>query len=141
MAGWSKLSAISAVSPKAQLYFQIRSGAIRSKEVIQFLRHLLRHVRGNIVLVWDRATIHRSAQVRRFIFDHPRLHVALLPPYAPDLNPDEGVWRHLKGVFLSNFCPDHVSDLKAELRKTTVRLRARPKLLKSFFDHADLFFD
>ncbi len=137
---WSKLSAISAVSPKAQLYFQLRSGAIRSEQVVKFLRHLLRHVHGNIVLVWDRATIHRSVRVRRFLFDHPRLYVALLPAYAPELNPDEGVWRHLKGVFLANFCPDHVSDLKAELRTTTVRLRARPQLIQSFFDHAGLFF-
>ncbi len=137
---WPKLSAISAVSQKSDLYFQLRPGAIRSREVVKFLEHLLCHVRGNILLVWDRATIHRAASVRRFMLDHPRLHVTLLPAYAPELNPDEGVWRHLKGVFLANYCPDHVCDLKAELRKTTVRLRARPKLIRSFFDHAGLFF-
>jgi putative transposase len=137
---WPKLSAISAVSQKAQLYFMLRAGSIRSAQVVTFLRHLLRHVAGPIVLVWDRAPIHRSAMVRNFAQQHPRLHIILLPAYAPELNPDEGVWRHLKRIYLANFCPDHVHQLKTEIRRSTIRLRARPKLIQSFFKHAKLFF-
>jgi transposase len=43
--------------------------------------------------------------------------------YAPDLNPDEGVWKHLKCVELKNLCCQSLSELKVELRKAKERLR------------------
>ncbi len=54
--------------------------------------HGLRH----LVVVMDRAPIHRSKKVKEFISSQKRLHVFYLPPRSPELNPDEKVWNHLK---------------------------------------------
>src|SRR3712207_2977946 len=48
-----------------------------------------------------------------------------LPGYAPDLNPDEGIWKHLKCVKLKNLCCQSLSELRVELRKAKERLTAR----------------
>jgi transposase len=47
-----------------------------------------------------------------------------LPGYAPELNPDEGIWKHLKCVELKNVCwPKPLSELRVELRRAKERLR------------------
>jgi len=50
-----------------------------------------------------------------------------LPGYAPDLNPDEGVWKHLKCVELKNLCWQSLLELRAELGKAKERLRHKKK--------------
>ncbi len=52
-----------------------------------------------------------------------------LPGYAPDLNPDEGAWKHLKYVELKNVCCQSLSELKVELRKAKERLRHKRKVI------------
>lgn len=80
------------------LYMQLYTGAnITEEEVVVFLRHVLRHLRGNVTVIWDNINQHRSRLVRAFIRSHRRrLRVEWLPPYAPELNPAEGIWCHLK---------------------------------------------
>jgi transposase len=51
------------------------------------------------------------------------LKLEQLPGYAPDLNPDEGIWEHLKCVELKNLCCQSLAELKVELRKAKERLR------------------
>jgi len=138
---WPKLSAISGVSTKGKLYMLVRRGSIATPQVLVFLGHLLRHVRGRIILVWDNVKPHKSAAVRQFVSDHrSRLSLEYLPPYAPELNPDEWVWRYLKHVELPNFAPDHLGELKVGLREAIQRIRMRPKLMRSFLEASDLSF-
>jgi hypothetical protein len=54
------LSVIGAVGLNAKLYFQVYEEAISSAEVIRFLKHLLRHIPGKLLIVWDGAMIHRE---------------------------------------------------------------------------------
>lgn len=138
---WPKFSAISGVSTKGKLYILVRRGTIATPQVLVFLRHLLRHVRGRIILVWDNINPHKSAAVRRFVHDHRRrLSLEYLPPYAPELNPDEWVWRYLKQVELANFAPRHLGELKVALREAVQRIRLRPALMRSFLEASDLSF-
>jgi hypothetical protein len=60
----------------------------------------LREVPGRMVMIWDGAPIHRSHPIKEFLANgaSPRLHLEPLPAYAPELNPDEGLWQQLKGV-------------------------------------------
>ena len=67
-----------------------------------------------------------------------RLHLERLPSYAPDLNPDEGVWRHLKRVELANLCCQDLDELRRELRKAIARLRHKSHLIQSFFRQVQL---
>jgi transposase len=52
-----------------------------------------------------------------------------LPGYAPDLNPDEGIWKHLKCVELKNLCCQNLKELKVELRKAKERLRHKKHVI------------
>ena len=88
------LSAISAISPAGKLYFHSQDRALNSADVVAFLEHLLREVPGRMVVIWDGSPIHRSHTIKEFLANGAaqRLHLERLPAYAPDLNPDEGLW-------------------------------------------------
>lgn len=129
------LSMISAITPDGRLYTRTLDHAFRTAAVIAFLRHLARMDGGKILVIWDGAPIHRSLALRDFlsmIGDSIRLE--RLPGYAPDLNPDELVWRQLKRDLGNVCCPD-VDSLRAHLRSATTRLRSRPAKITNFFRH------
>jgi hypothetical protein len=60
--------------------------------VVRFLRHLLRHLPGPLLVVWDGSPIHRARAVKAFLATGAagRLHLEQLPADAPELNPDKG---------------------------------------------------
>jgi len=111
-----KVSVISglSVSPRRHrvgLYYQVHEKNIQHQEVCGFLRQLLRHLRGPVVLLWDNGGIHKGHRIRDFRKRHPRLQVEYFPGYAPELNPDEGVWDQSKKA-LANGRPDNVQELR-----------------------------
>lgn len=85
--------------------------SVDSRHVIAFLRDLLRHVRGPVIVVWDRLAAHRCSAVGEFVRSWPRLCLEWLPAYAPELNPVEWLWSYLKGVSLAHLCPDDEESL------------------------------
>ncbi len=95
-----RVNVISAISPRGRLWFRCYRGTLTAVRFIGFLTALLHDVRGAIDLVLDRHPAHAAAATRRFFHTHrARLRVYYLPAYAPDLNPDEHVWTHLKALF------------------------------------------
>ena len=140
---WDKISAISAlsVSPKRRrivLYARFHPDKnIRSPEVAQFLRHLLRHLRGHVVLLWDGGRPHKGAVVKEWLSTHPRLHPYPFPGSAPELNPDEFVWNHLKRA-LANSVPKDLRHLKQLIHCPLQRLRHSQRLLWSCIHASDL---
>jgi transposase len=139
---WTRdhLSAISALSPEGKLYFYSQDRALNSDDVVAFLEHLLREVPGQMVLLWDGAPIHRSHTIREFLTNGAahRLHLERLPAYAPELNPGEGLWQHLKGVELHNVCCFDIPHLRGELHDAVKRVRRKPRILKGCFQGAGL---
>ena len=131
---WSLLSA---VTPAGQLFTQKQATAIRGPDVVRFLEHLERQLGGKLLVVWDGASIHRSQPVKEFLAAghaaHLELHV--LPGYAPELNPDEGVWQWTKHA-LANAAFRDLPELGEALHRTLQRLRHRPELIRNFFAHA-----
>ena len=113
---------------------------IRSPQVVRFLRHLGRHVRGPFILVWDRGRSHKHELVQSWLDAHPRCHIVWFPPYAPDLNPVELLWSYLKYGRLANLAPDTVDDIQSNVRRERRRLTRHPQLLRSFFRHSALPF-
>jgi len=114
--GRASIAAMSAISPKGRLVFQLHQKRITSVEVIDFLKQLLRHHPGrHVVVVMDQAKPHTSQKTKAFIESRERLHVFYLPPYSPDWNPDEKVWNHLKNQELKA----HRATNKQELYKLT----------------------
>jgi transposase len=139
---WTRehLSAISAISPAGKLYFHSQDHPINSDDVVAFLEHLLREVSGRIVLIWDSSPIHRSHTIQEFLANGAtqRLHLERLPAYAPELNPDEGVWQQLKGVELRNVCCFNLPQLHHELRDAVKRVRRKPRIIHGCFQGAGL---
>jgi len=137
-----KVSAISAVtvSPRRQqlgLYCHFHFTNISELEVVAFLRLLLRHLRGPIIVIWDGGSIHRGAEVQQLLARYPRLQVERFPAYAPELNPDEQVWNHLKAT-LANGCPLTVDALVDDLTHLARHARRSPALLRGFIRESDL---
>jgi len=117
----------------------LEDGSICSREVIQFLKHLKRHFGHGVIILWDRALIHRSKIVQQFVRQSRKwLEVEFLPAYSPDLNPDEWFWNHLKNRKLANFCPGSIGDLKSAIRHSVIKIRQKPNLIRSFFHASQL---
>ncbi len=103
---WKTLSAMAGVT-WWNFYFRLYPGTIRNLEVIDFLRHLLRHLRGKLLIVWDGLRSHRSRMVWDFVRQQRgRLWLEFLPAYPPELNSVEYLWAHWKHHELPNFCRD-----------------------------------
>jgi transposase len=134
------LSAISAISPAGKLYFHSQDRALNSADVVAFLEHLLREVPGRMVVIWDGSPIHRSHTIKEFLAHGAaqRLHLERLPAYAPELNPDEGLWQQLTGVELRHVCCFTIPHLRRELRDAVKRVRRKPRLIQGFFRGAKL---
>jgi transposase len=102
---------------------------------VAFLEHLLREVPGRIRIIWDGSPIHRGRVIKEFLAHGaaPRLHLERLPAYAPELNPDEGMWQRLKGVELRNLCCFNLRHLRTELQNAVKRVRRKPRIIQGCF--------
>ena len=121
-------------------YFRLYPGAITSVQVIDFLQHLLRHLRGRLLIVWDKAGVHRSRCTHRFLERlNNRIVMEYLPAYAPELNPAEYIWGYWKQHELPNFCPRELWQLSHRASQALRRMRRRSRLVTSFWEQAELF--
>jgi transposase len=128
-----KVSVISAltISPQRQcvgLHFRCHRANIAGKLVLGFVRHLLRHLRGPVVLLWVGSRTHGSRLVRGTLARHQRLHLHRFPAYAPELNPDEYIWSQRKRT-LANSTHSTVEALEAQVSHTLFRLQHSPNRL------------
>ncbi len=131
---WDHLSVISAITPDGKLYTLTQTESFKGPAIVRFLKHLLRQIPGKLLVVWDRLSAHRGQVVKAFLSagGARRIHLAQLPSYAPDLNPDEGVWNYLKRVELKNVCCHDLPELRTELRKAIARLRHKTPVIQGF---------
>jgi transposase len=123
-----------------KFYFRLFPGSIRSPQVVEFLKHLLRHISGKVLVIWDGLRSHRSRMVGEFVSStNDRLTIEFLPAYAPELNPVEYLWGYWKQHELPNFCPKNFFELSHHARKALCRMRRRPTLVAAFWKQAELF--
>ncbi len=130
---------IGAVTPEGKLYFQMQERAYNSQGIIGFLKHLQRQIPGKLLLLWDGAPIHRSRELTEYLAtcEPDRIKIEALPGYAPELNPEEGIWQYLKYKELKNLACEHLPHLKQELRKAIKRLRHKSQIVLACFAHAE----
>lgn len=119
------LSVMSGITLEGRLLMIEQDRAFKGPDVVRFLKHALSQIPGKLLIIWDGSPIHRSKAVKEFLAQGAASRVRLeqLPAYAPDLNPDEGVFKHLKCVELKNLCCQNIGELRKELRKAKERLR------------------
>ncbi|MGI0128861.1 MAG: IS630 family transposase, partial [Thermoplasmata archaeon] len=139
LGGREKLSIISGVTLEGELYFEVHRHDLSGTEVIWFLEQLLEEIPGRVIVVWDNIGIHRSAEVSTFLWMHQgRLETRRIPPYAPELNPDEGVWDVLKNDRLANYCPSSLDELETTVRTELEALRANPDRIQAAIRQTEL---
>ena len=115
-------------------------GFYTADKVVEYLRDLLQHLRGPVIVVWDRGPNHRGEVIREFLRKNKRLRLVMLPTWAPDHNPVEGVWSWLKYGELANFAPLDLEQLDEEIIDRLIELKFDPGLLKALWDRSELPF-
>ena len=93
---WKHVSAIAGLT-RANFLFRLYDGAVKSAQIVEFLKALRAQLRRKLLIVWDGAAQHKSRIVRAYLDSTGgAVQMALLPGYAPDLNPVEYLWAWLK---------------------------------------------
>ncbi|MER6076644.1 transposase [Streptomyces sp. NPDC001817] len=110
---------------------------LREGDLARLLDAAHQQLGGPIVLVWDNATAHTDHAMRELIATRSWLTAFRLPAYAPDLNPAEGVWAHLKKS-LANLAPHTTDQLAAAARTRLKRMQYRPGLINGFIAETGL---
>lgn len=128
------VNAISAVNAKGGFLYATYQGRLTAPKFVEFLRHFLRGRKKPVMLVLDGHPAHRAKLVKKFVQSlKGRLELHFLPPYAPDLNPDEFVWSHVRRTGLSKTPLRKGESLKARVVADLERIKRRPALVRSFF--------
>src|SRR5258708_26738789 len=135
------LSAIGAITPEGKILMQTQDHSYKGGDVVGLLQVVTREIPGKLLVIWDGASIHRGQAVKDFLAHGgaKRIHLERLPGYAPELNPQEGVWNLLKRVELKNVCCLEVHQVQTQLRLAKARLSHRTSFLRQCFAHAGCF--
>jgi transposase len=129
----------SAVNTRGKLHFSFFEGNLNSAVFIKCLEKLLADIDGKIFLIIDGASAHKSAETRKFVKSTKgRLKLFFLPPYSPELNPDEWVWKNIKHDHVGRIAARTKQELKDGIEKAVSRLHEIPEIVCSFFRDPDL---
>jgi len=113
------------------LYIRFRQQNFNAMYVADFVRTLMRHLRGHVVLLWDGAKIHKGPYIEELKRSFRRLHVEQFPGYAPELNPTENVWGDFKSHD-ANSLPLTKRDILGKLHANKRRVSRSQAKLRSF---------
>ena len=106
---------------------------------MEFLAALRRQIGRPLLVIWDGLAVHRSRKVQDWVqASGGAVSLARLPAYAPELNPVEYVWGHLKKHALANFCPRDFAQLGVEARRALRRAQRRTSLVRACWHQAEL---
>ncbi len=125
---------ISAISAQGQLRFMLTKGRVTAAVFIEFLKRLLVNATTPIFVVVDGHPTHRAKSVARFVAaQEGQLALFFLPPYSPELNPDEYVWNDLKAHGTGRQMITSLGQLRQMIRSHMRQLQKLPALVRSFF--------
>ncbi len=133
-----KVNMISAVTPRGHMRFMVFQDKFNGPRFVEFLKRLLHGARSPIFLILDGHPVHRSREVQRFVrATEGRLRLFWLPAYAPELNPDEQVWNHVKPKGVGRAAFSAADEMKALVLALLHALQKSPALIRSFFQLPD----
>jgi transposase len=130
---------ISAISVRGDIHWMVYSEPMNSALFTDYLRYLTEDVEGKIFLVADRARYHTSQDTALWLMDHKdRIELFFLPPYSPDLNPDEWVWKNVKHDTINRIVPQYPGHLSEIASQALKALWKAPEKISGFFSDPDL---
>ena len=135
-----RMSLISAITARGHMRFMIKDkGGVNAAVFIEFLKRLMAGAKRAIFLIVDRGPAHIAKKTRAFVdSQHGRLRLFFLPPYSPDRNPDELVWKHLKADTVGRMTITDKADFKVKVRASMRQLQNDPEKIRSFYQKPSL---
>jgi len=131
-----KVNLISAISPRGAMRFMATEDNVDGSVFITFLKRLIAGSTQTIFLIVDNHSVHRSTQVRDFVKStQGKLRLFYLPPYSPELNPDEHVWNYLKNHKIGRQSTKNGWELYKRIESVMLSLQKLPAKIQSFFRH------
>lgn len=128
------LNMISAVSARGLLRFMVVKGKVNGPQYVEFLKRLIYRAERPIFLIVDGHPVHKSRVVKQYVESTGgRLRLYHLPPYAPELNPDEQVWNHVKNHGVGRAAVRTVDQLKQLVISRLRSLQKLPWTVRMFF--------
>ncbi len=132
-------SLISAISSRGMMRFMVREGGVNSVVFIEFLKRLVAGANRKIFLIIDNGSSHISKMTKAFAASiNDKLELFYLPPYSPELNPDELVWNHLKNHTVGRSTVIDKTDFKKQVTRSMKSLQKNKKKIRSFYQKASL---
>jgi transposase len=128
------VNAISAVNASGAFWAATYTGKLDANTFVLFLRNFMKGRRSKVFLVVDGHPAHRANVVKKYILEtEGRLELHFLPPYAPDLNPDEFVWNYMKSTGVSKKPLKKNESLRERVEQDSATISLDPILIASFF--------
>jgi transposase len=135
-----RMSLISAVTARGHMRFMIKEkGGINADVFIEFLKRLMVGAKSKIFLIVDRGPAHVAKKTKAFVAGlGGTLRLFYLPPYSPDKNPDELVWKHLKADTVGRSVITSLADFRHKVKSSMLSLQRNPQKIRSFFQKPSL---
>ena len=131
-----KVNVISAISPKGGLRFMATESNLTAEVFCEFLSRLLVNAHAPVFLIVDNHSVHRSEKVRKFVQETKgKLRLFYLPPYSPELNPDELVWNYLKAHHTGRLSHGGKKEFHERICTIMESLQKLTEKVRSFFHH------
>src|SRR6266446_3199260 len=134
------MSLISAITARGHMRFMIKEkGGVNAAVFIEFLKRMIAGAKRPIFLIVDRGPAHIAKKTKAFVESlNGRLRLFYLPPYSPDRNPDELVWKHLKADTVGRTSITSLDDFKTKVKSSMLSLQRNPEKVRSFFHKPSL---
>ena len=134
------MSLISAISARGQMRFMIKDrGGVNAEVFIEFLKRLITGAKRAVFLIVDRGPAHIAKKTKAFVESlNGKLRLFYLPPYSPDRNPDELVWKHLKADTVGRMAITDKADFKTKVRSSMRQLQNDSEKIRSFYQKPSL---
>ena len=135
-----RMSLISAVTSRGRMRFMTKEkGGVNAAVFIEFLKRLMIGSRNKIFLIVDRGPAHVAKRTKAFVAGlGGKLRLFYLPPYSPDRNPDELVWKHLKSDTVGRISITCLEDFRNKVKSSMLSLQRDPHKIRSFFHKPSL---
>lgn len=128
------LNVLSAVNARGEFWAATYTSKLNAELFIVFLASFMQCQSGKVFLVVDGHPAHKAKSVQRYVQSLAgRLELHFLPPYAPDLNPDEFVWSYMKANGVSKKPLKQNESLQDRIEEDLTAIQNNRKLVRSFF--------
>ncbi len=128
------ISAASAVNARGAFWSCTYEGGLNAELFVTLLRQMMRYRRKPVHLVVDGLPAHKTKLVKDYVLSTKgKLTLHILPGYAPDLNPDELVWSHMKRTGVARTPLRRGEKLQEKVNAQLAAIKNTPNLVRSFF--------